>query len=59
MARMLVKPQFLYTAMMEETSWAIQKATNEATEERSMKKNPCERVTKMRAWEMIDDPGGR
>jgi hypothetical protein len=29
------------------------KRTNNAVDGRSMKKKPCERVTKMSAWEMI------
>lgn len=38
--------------MIDEISWATQNATMRAVEGRSMKKKPCERVTKMSACEM-------
>lgn len=48
-----VNPQSAKAAMMEETSWAIQNAPIRAYEGRSMKQKPCDRVTKIRACEMI------
>ena len=36
-----------------EMSWATQNAPRSANEGHSMKKNPCERVTKIRACEMM------
>lgn len=38
---------------MEEMSWARQKASMRATEGRSIQDHPCDRVTKMRACEMM------
>jgi len=51
--RTRVKPQSPKAAMMEEINWARQKAKNKATEGRSMKKNPWDRVMKIKACEMI------
>lgn len=53
MARTLVKPQLAKAAMMDEMSWARQKASMRATEGLSMKHQPCERVMKMSACEMM------
>jgi hypothetical protein len=39
--------------MIEEKSWPKQKPTNKAVEGLSLKENPCERVTKIRAREMM------
>ena len=52
-ARMLVKPQSAYAAMIDAISCATQNAPNSANDGRSIKKNECERVTKMSAWEMM------
>ena len=50
---MSVKPQLPYAAMIDEMSCAMQNAPMSANDGRSMKKNPCERVTKMSACEMM------
>lgn len=57
MAWTLVKPQLPKAAMMDEMSWARQKASMRATEGRSMKHQPCERVMKISACEMMATGG--
>jgi hypothetical protein len=47
-----LKPQSPKAAMIEEMSWARQKAARRAKDGRSMKNQPCERVMKMRACEI-------
>jgi len=52
-ARVSQKYQFPKAAMMEETAWAIQKAIINANEGRSIHDHECDRVTKIRACEMM------
>lgn len=53
MALIWVKPQLPKAAMIEETSCARQNAIISAVEGRSMKKKLWERVTKIKAWDII------
>ena len=53
MGSMFEKPQSPYAAMIDDTSCAMQNAPMRANDGRSMKKKPCERVTKMSACEMM------
>ena len=48
-----VKPQLANAAMMDEMTCATTNAPMSAYDGRSMKKNPCERVTKISACEIM------